>query len=107
METLFRMKINTENDRLRDKVTHIRKLSHRARDICDYKIFSMKNFRKKIDYAVFCNNDWDIFRISDVRANIKHSTQPFCRHVSKSIFLRALHPYKISKISDMRKQNYD
>lgn len=100
--------ITTKNNqsRLRDQANVIRKLSKRAR-VNGYRIFKIKRFKKKIDYAIYCDFDLDIPKISNVETNIIRSNQPFRRYVTKSIYLKALHPYTISKISDVGKQNYD
>lgn len=82
-----------------------RKISRKARSNV-YKIFSIKRFKKKIDYAVFCDNDLDIPKISCVDTRVINSNQPFRRRVTKSVFIKATQLFPLSMIS-MRKQNYD
>ena len=99
------MKVNNNKQSLSNHVIYKRGLSRREiRNV--YKIFTIKRFRKKEDYAVICDNDLDIPKISCVDTRIIRSNQPFRRYVTKSVFIKAIRLLPLSMTSK-RKQNYD
>lgn len=101
------MKVTKDSRGITDIACEMRKLTCRAQEPFVHRIFSMKHFRKKIDYGIYSENDCgDILRFKSMDTHLTYSTQPFCRCRTKSLRLISWIICGISKVPELRKEEW-